>query len=75
MFGLSTELIAKGLVKKYRVGRAGAFGNVVDKKRMAHPLPFGTKLTNPPLNEGWKLHDPPPIKHEFFWLQRNPRKS
>ena len=28
---------------------AGAFGNVVDKKHMAHP----------PLKQGWKLHDPP----------------
>ena len=33
----------KGLVKKYREGWAGAFGNVVDKKHMAHPLPSAQK--------------------------------
>ena len=22
--------------------------------------PFGTKMTDPPLKQGWKLHDPPP---------------
>ena len=31
----------KGLVKKYRGG--GAFGNVVDKKHMTHPLPSTQK--------------------------------
>ena len=42
-------------------GWAGAFGNVIDKKHMAHPpLPFGTKMTDPPLKQGWKLLDPPP---------------
>ena len=53
----------KGLVKKYRGGGggwAGAFGNVVDKKHMTPPPPFGTKTTDPPLKQGWKLHDPPP---------------
>ena len=36
---ISTEPVTerKGLVKKYRGGWAGAFGNVVDKKHMAHP--------------------------------------
>ena len=34
---------AKGLVKKYRGGWAGAFGNVVDKKHMAHLLPSAQK--------------------------------
>ena len=37
---------AKGLVKKYRGGGggwAGAFGNVVDKKHMTHPLPSAQK--------------------------------
>ena len=24
------------------------------------PPPFGTKMTDPPLKQGWKLHDPPP---------------
>ena len=36
----------KGLVKKYSGGGgggAGAFGNVVDKKRMTHPLPLAQK--------------------------------
>ena len=33
----------KGLVKKYRGGWAGAFGNVVDKKHMTHPLPSAQK--------------------------------
>ena len=35
----------KGLVKKYRGGGggAGAFGNVVDKKHMTHPLPSAQK--------------------------------
>ena len=31
---------------------AGAFGNVVVKKIWPTPPPFGTKLTDPPLNEG-----------------------
>ena len=36
--------LSQGLVKKYRGGGggggwAGAFGNVVDKKHMAHPVP------------------------------------
>ena len=53
-------LYTEGLVKKYRRGWAGAFGNVVDKKHMTHPPPFGTKMTDPPLKQGWKLHDPPP---------------
>ena len=35
---------AKGLVKKYTGGGwAGAFGNVVDKKHMTHPLPSEQK--------------------------------
>ena len=29
-----------------------AFGNVVDKKTHGPPPTFGTKLTDPPLNEG-----------------------
>ena len=35
----------KGLVKKYGGGGgwAGAFGNVVDKKHMTHPLPSAQK--------------------------------
>ena len=37
----------KGLVKKYREGWAGAFGNVDDKKHMAHPLPSAQK---------WRTH-------------------
>ena len=42
-------------------GGGGAFGNVVDKKKKhGLPPPFGTKMTNPPLKQGWKLHDPPP---------------
>ena len=24
------------------------------------PPPFGRKMTDPPLKQGWKLHDPPP---------------
>ena len=24
------------------------------------PRHFGTKMTDPPLKQGWKLHDPPP---------------
>ena len=38
-------LINKGLVKKYGGGGgwAGAFGNVVDKKHMTHPLPSAQK--------------------------------
>ena len=39
----STKLKSKGLVKKYRGGWAGAFGNVVDKKHMTHPLPSAQK--------------------------------
>ena len=36
--------LSQGLVKKYRGGGGGggglaAFGNVVDKKHMAHPVP------------------------------------
>ena len=46
--------------KSIEGGWAGAFGNVVDKKHMTHPPPFGTKMTDPPLKQGWKLHDPPP---------------
>ena len=35
---------SKGLVKKYRGGGwAGAFGNVVGKKHMTHPLPLAQK--------------------------------
>ena len=38
--------VCKGLVKKYR--GEGAFGNVVDKKHIAHPLPAAQKwLTHP----------------------------
>ena len=33
----------KGLVKKYRGGWAGAFGNVVDKRHVTHPLPSAQK--------------------------------
>ena len=44
--------MAWGLVKKYRVGWAGAFGNVVGIKNTWSTPPFGTKLTDPPLNEG-----------------------
>ena len=58
--GLTDPSLTKGLVKKYRVGSgggggggwAGAFGNVVVKKTHGAPLPFGTKLSDPPLNEG-----------------------
>ena len=43
----SSQFVFKGLVKKYR-GWAGAFGNVVDKKYMTHPLPPSQKgLTHP----------------------------
>ena len=37
--------ILKGPVKKYRGGGggAGAFGNVVDKKHITHPLPSAQK--------------------------------
>ena len=31
---------------------AGAFGNVVDKKHVPPPPPFGTKMTDPPLKQG-----------------------
>ena len=58
----------KGLDKKYGGGGGGAFGNVVDKKKThGLPPPFGTKMTNPPLKQGWKLHDPlPSIKTWMF---------
>ena len=36
-------LANKGLVKKYRGGWAEAFGNVVNKKHMTHPLPSAQK--------------------------------
>ena len=36
-------IATKGLVKKYRGGWAGAFGNVADKKHMTHPLPSAQK--------------------------------
>ena len=44
----------------------GAFGNVVDKKHIAYPPPFGTKMTDPPLKKGWKMHDPPQVKTWMF---------
>ena len=34
-------------------------GGGVDKKHDPPP-PFGTKMTDQPLKQGWKLHDPPP---------------
>ena len=61
--------VCKGLDKKYGVwGGEGAFGNVFDKKKThGLPPPFGTKMTNPPLKQGWKLHDPlPSIKTWMF---------
>ena len=37
------------------------------KKTHGLPPPFGTKMTNPPLKQGWKLHDPlPSIKTWMF---------
>jgi len=46
-------LNGKGLVKKYgEQGRwAVAFGNVVDKKHIVHPLPLAL-MTDPPLKQG-----------------------
>jgi len=43
-----------------RGGWARAFENVVVRKHDPF-LPFGAKLCDPPLNEGLKLHDPPPL--------------
>jgi len=43
----------KGLVKK--CGEwwwAAAFENMVVRKHLTHPHPFGTNLDDPPLNEG-----------------------
>ena len=42
---MAYECHSKGLVKKYRGGGmwAGAFGNVVDKKHITHPLPSAQK--------------------------------
>ena len=57
----------KGLVTKYR-GWDGAFENVVVKKNTQPTPSIWHKTECPPLNEGGKLHDPPPIKH-------NPTKS
>ena len=54
---------------------AGAFEIVVVKKtKHDPPLPSGTKLSDSPLNEGGKSHDPPPKKHDIFGFiqfQRN----
>ena len=33
---------------------------MIDKKTHGPPLPFGTKMIDPPLKQVWKLHDPPP---------------
>ena len=41
----------QGLVKKYK-GWDGAFGNVVDKNIYGPPPPFGTKMTDPALQQG-----------------------
>ena len=35
------------------------WGGGVDKKHDPPP-PYGTKMTDQPLKQGWKLHDPPP---------------
>ena len=35
-------------------------GGGLIKKHMPHPLPSAQKLTDQPLKQGWKLHDPPP---------------
>ena len=37
--------------------------------------PLGTKMTDPPLKQGWKLHDPPPSYNMDVWFPlNNPRK-
>ena len=33
--------------------------------------PFGTKMTDPPLKQGWKLHDPPPSYNMDVWFPLN----
>ena len=43
------------------------------KKSHDPPSPFGTEPNDPPLNEDWKLHDPPPINMKF--LVDNPTKT
>ena len=47
-------------------GGGGAFGNVVDQKTHGPPPPFGTKMTDPPLKQGWKLHDVLLVKTWMF---------
>ena len=61
-------MCVKDWTKSMGGGGGGAFGNVVDKKNThGLPPPFGTKMTNPPLTQGWKLHDPlPSIKTWMF---------
>ena len=40
---------------------------LIKKKTHGLPPPFGKKMTNPPLKQGWKLHDPlPSIKTWMF---------
>ena len=55
-----------GLVKKYRGGGEPEDFKMWWLETQNQPLPFGTKLSDPPLNEGWKSHDPPPIGHDIF---------
>ena len=35
------------------------------------PPSFGTKMTDPPLKQGWKLHDPPPSYNMDVWFLLN----
>ena len=49
----------QGLVKKYGGGGAEHLEMWLIKKHDPPP-PFGTKMTDLPLKQGWKLHDPPP---------------
>ena len=53
------------------MGGGGGGGHLemwlIKKKKHGLPPPFGTKMTNPPLKQGWKLHDPlPSIKTWMF---------
>ena len=61
-------IASKGLVKKYwGEGWAEAFENVVIRKHMTHSFHLTQNwATRPPLNEGWKSHDPPLIKHDIL---------
>ena len=42
------------------MGGGGAFGNVVDKKNTWPTPSLRHKNDYPPLEQGWKLHDPLP---------------